>query len=379
MAQSTSPVSELVSFLGPRKNIGTVVLYSNGMTHPAQARDSLKRLGHENVFILTDGLVGFIEQCLKPVSLRDEPVPPITAEKIGVWRGYFSDPDAPPAVPPGRDQVPGKALPGLASTDWLASNLGGKGFVVIDVRSQNEYNGGHIPGALALNPESVRGNVKGLPSMLLPADILAAKFSLMGIEPSDTVVLVYSGDKLRDATLISMAMERLGHRSYVILDGGYDKWTAEKRPVDTRLPHVSKANYTVSPGPDTFTVDAQLVLNASQKGTIILDVRPADYFTGAKQDEARGGHIPGAVNRDFSMDLALPGSGSSLKPLNDLDAAYAALIPTRNHPVIVHCRTGHQASQTYFVLRHILGYTNVRWYDAGWTEWAANPDLPVEK
>ena len=105
---------------------------------------------------------------------------------------------------------PGAELPGLVSTEWLAARLGQPALKVIDVRDQKDYNGGHIPGALALNPESVRGNVAGLPSMLLPAEVLAAQFSLMGLEPSDTVVLVCSGDRLRDATLVGLAFERSG-------------------------------------------------------------------------------------------------------------------------------------------------------------------------
>ena len=65
------------------------------------------------------------------------------------------------------------------------------------------------------------------------------------------------------------------------------------------------------------------------------------------------------------------------KPVNELAGAYAKIIPTRETPVIVHCRTGHQASQTFFVLKRLLGYKNVYYYDAGWTEWAARQELPV--
>jgi rhodanese-related sulfurtransferase len=71
------------------KNQGDIVLYSNGMTHPAQARDSLQRSGFDNAYLLTDGLDGFIERCLTPVSLRGEPVPAPYAEEINAWRAFF--------------------------------------------------------------------------------------------------------------------------------------------------------------------------------------------------------------------------------------------------------------------------------------------------
>lgn len=369
---------ELPTALAAHKNRGLIVLYSNGMTHPAQARDSLARLGFSNVYLLTDGLEGFLNNCLKPVSLRTEPVPALLATKINAWRAFFlaTEPEENEATTSA--EITDLLLPGLAETDWLVDNLDNSKLKIIDLRAQPEYNGGHISGSFNLNIESLRGCVKGLPSSLLPVSMLAEHFSLMGIHPDDLLVLICT-EKLQDATLVGMACERLGHHRYVILHGGFPKWAFEKRSLNTLLPAVKPSIYPAPNRPDAFTIGAGAVLSSiGNSGGVILDVRPADYFSGEKQDEARAGHIPGAINRPYTEDIIKAEAVTRFKPREELAAVYAQLIPTKDTPIIVHCRTGHQASQTWFVLTRLLGYTNVKWYDAGWTEWAARPELPVE-
>ena len=125
---------------------------------------------------------------------------------------------------------------------------------------------------------------------------------------------------------------------------------------------------------DFQAVAAQL----GKSDIVIIDVRPADFYTGKKSDEARAGHILGAVSRPFTEDVIMSSDKVvSFKPADALAAAYSQIIPSKDAEVIVHCRTGHQTSQTFFVLKRLLGFTNVRWYDAGWTEWAARSEPPI--
>ena len=173
-------------------------------------------------------------------------------------------------------------------------------------------------------------------------------------------------------------MERLGHTSYRILNGGFAAWKSGGKTLISELPEVAPSSYP-APGTDSFSVDYRTVLEYSKSGGgIILDVRPADYYNGAKSDEARAGHIPGAINRPYSEDLVKVNEVPQFKPVGELAEAYARIIPSKDSTVIIHCRTGHQASQTFFILKRLLGYNNILWYDAGWSQWAAKKELPIE-
>jgi thiosulfate/3-mercaptopyruvate sulfurtransferase len=372
-------MADLHTTLAPYRNAGTIVLYSNGMTHPAQARDSLARAGFNNVFILTDGLIGFQQQCLKPVSLRSEPLSPSQAAAVNQWRAFFNGPQKQPVQVAASSVTETVTLPGaLVETGWLQDHLTSPNVKVIDLRAQPVYSTSHIPGSLALGTENFRTHVLGLGSMLSPVDLLARQVSLMGIDTKDLLVLVPT-DAIRDATLVGLALERIGHTGYAILNGGFEQWAANQRPVNADLPDVTLSQYPVRAGADRFTVTAATVLEAVRlKTAVIIDVRPVEYFQGVKSDEARAGHIPGALNRAYTEDIQKTGTVTTFKPTPDLTKAYTRLIPTVTTRVIVHCRTGHQASQTVFVLKHLLGYKNVQWYDGGWTEWAANKALPIE-
>ncbi|MDD5705801.1 MAG: rhodanese-like domain-containing protein [Kiritimatiellae bacterium] len=365
---------------------GLVVLYSNGTTHAAQAAQALQAAGWDNVRVLTDGILGFWRECLTPPSLSVTADPATAAAHSAAFaarRAFFLGeagaaaprtemPAAPAAVtalePAGPDAH-------LVDAAWLRAHLDDRGLTVLDVRAKStEYTSSHVPGAIYLNIENIRATLAGIPNTVLPGEALAREFGWLGLAADDTVV-VYS-DELRDATLAAVALERVGHRRYAVLHGGWAGWLAAKGATDNRLPKVAASTYAPRRTSDDFTATLDDVVKASKDGqTVILDVRPPAYYRGEKSDEARVGHIPGAVNREFMLDL-VPKS-ASWRDAETLRAAYRELGIAPETPVIVHCRTGHQASQSYFLLKYVLGVKSVRWFDGSWLAWSADASLPV--
>lgn len=295
-------------------------------------------------------------------------------------------PDAPAQVPQSKVEKPAfqrfatdpPALtqPTLVSTAWVAANAGK--IVLIDARDKAEgYVAGHLPGARHLPTKALRVESSGAPEELLPPEKLASVLGGLGID-ADTPVVAYGEEKMADPAHVLLAMLTVGHTRVAVMEGGIQAWKAEKRALSTEAPAV---------GAKTYVPRASLVRAAhlddvrrasASGGPMILDVRPAEAFRGeGKSTEARPGHIPGSINRPAPLDLAAPEAGLYFVPLEKLAADYAALGLKPSEPVILSCRTGHAAAQSYIALKYLLGYEDVRWYDGSWQEWAAHAELPA--
>jgi thiosulfate/3-mercaptopyruvate sulfurtransferase len=392
---------DLVLLLGPE---GTalldahagrdVVLVSNGMTHPAQAWVALREAGRTNVRILEEGLDGFVRRVLTPPSLKG----PTTAARAGADRPLFeavrarvlgtrpprttAAPAAPDATAPavGRwaTDPPRLERPTVVSTDWVAARLGR--IVLLDTREKAEdYALAHLVGAVWAPVAATRETRGGTADELLPPEALAAIFAAWGVS-NDTEVVAYGGDRLQDPTHLALSLIALGHARVAVMEGGFGAWAAEGRAATPEAPTPAQATYT--PRADAFDFLATLddVAAASRAGgdPPILDVRPQEAFEGEQGKEARGGRIPASLGRPYTEDVLAADGGAYWRPRPALRDAYAALGLAPDAPLIVSCRTGHQASQTWFTLRYLLGYRDVRWYDGSWKEWALHPELPAE-
>jgi thiosulfate/3-mercaptopyruvate sulfurtransferase len=162
-----------------------------------------------------------------------------------------------------------------------------------------------------------------------------------------------------------------------VLAGGRERWISEGHPVTADPSSVGEAEYPapkLASPPDRATWEEVLAaVDAPDK--VILDVRSPEEYEGKNVRAARGGHIPGAVNIEWTEATA---GDNVLKPVEELRRMFAARGVTPDKEIIAHCQLGMRASHAWFVLKHVLGYPRVRNYDGSWQEWGNRHDLPVE-
>ncbi len=272
----------------------------------------------------------------------------------------------------------------LVSTDWVAAHLNDDAVRIIE---SNEdpllYPSGHIPGAVEV--DWVKDLNDPLRRDYLDRAGFEALASRIGIAPDTTVV--FYGDKSNWwATYALWVFELFGHTKAKIMDGGRLKWTAEGREITRERPTVSPTAYT-APDRDDSQIRAfrDGVLQHIQAGGRLVDVRSPGEYSGEKlhmegypqEGAVRGGHIPGADNVPWSRAANEDGT---FKNAAELQAIYLDEIGLDSSaPTIAYCRIGERSSHTWFVLKNLLGFADVRNYDGSWTEWGNSVGLPIEK
>jgi thiosulfate/3-mercaptopyruvate sulfurtransferase len=176
-----------------------------------------------------------------------------------------------------------------------------------------------------------------------------------------------------------------GYDDIRLMNGGRKKWLEEDRPLRKDVPEYPKGNFKAA-GPDNsirvFLNYVRDSIESSQK--VLIDVRSPKEFTGEilappeypTEHAQRGGHIPGALNIPWSQAVSEDGTFKSAEELKKL---YESKGITSNREVITYCRIGERSSHTWFVLKYLLGYPDVKNYDGSWTEWGNMIDNPIEK
>jgi thiosulfate/3-mercaptopyruvate sulfurtransferase len=267
----------------------------------------------------------------------------------------------------------------LVDTEWVSQHLTDPHirFVEVDVDTQ-AYNESHIPGTVGWNwqtqlSDQVRRD-------LVSKKDLEQLLGNSGID-NNTIVILYGDNNNWFAAWAFWQLKIYGHQDVRIMNGGRKKWFAEAREVTNEVPVVPKKTYTATEPDHSLRAYVQDVSTSSSDSASLIDVRSADEYSGKllsppglPETCQRGGHVPGAFNIPWGKNVIEDGT---FKSFNDLRTLYEPLGITSNKNIVAYCRIGERSSLTWFVLKYLLGYTNVKNYDGSWTEWGNLVNAPV--
>lgn len=268
----------------------------------------------------------------------------------------------------------------LVSCDWVAAHAADSDVRLVEVDVDTEaYGEGHVEGALAWSwtaqlQDPLTRNV------LAQADF-EALMARSGIA-NDTHVVVYGDNNNWFAAYALWLLELYGHERCSLMDGGRVKWLGDSRPTTSAVPAITPTSYRATAARPGRRAYRDEVLGAIGGPVRLVDVRsPAEFAgtviapPGVSESAQRAGHIPGAVNVPWARAVNEDGT---FRGIDELRTLYAGAGITGDGDTIVYCRIGERSAHTWFVLTHLLGYTNVRHYDGSWTEYGSLIDVPIE-
>ncbi len=270
----------------------------------------------------------------------------------------------------------------LVEPDWVEQHLGDPKIKLVEVDvDTTAYESGHIPGAIDWSWQADLNDP-------VTRDIISKEgferlMHVSGISNDDTIVL-YGDNNNWFAAFAYWVCKIYGHKDVRLMNGGRKKWLAENRPLTKERPVVTPSTYRAQdPDLSIRAFREDILRRLKSPGLALVDVRSPQEFTGEilappglPETAQRGGHIPGAVNIPWSQAVREDGTFKSAEELAQL---YQSRGVTPDKEVIAYCRIGERSSHTWFVLRELLGYPNVKNYDGSWTEWGSMVGTPIEK
>ncbi|MDE1873171.1 MAG: sulfurtransferase [Thaumarchaeota archaeon] len=273
----------------------------------------------------------------------------------------------------------------LIDTETVAKNIGNSSIKIVEVDydPENAYRQGHIQNASLIwwkrdiNDPVTRD--------IIDKSQFEELMSRNGIT-SDSEVVLYGDFNNWFAAFVFWIFKYYGHEKLKIMNGGRKKWEMEKKPYTKEEPQIQKTKYVSKPpneGMRAYLFDVRRALDKTD--TVLVDVRSPKEFSGEitapaeypMEHAQRGGHIPGAHNIPWAT--AVNDTDGTFKAVDELKKNYEPKGVTPDKDVICYCRIGERSSHSWFVLKYLLGYPQVRNYDGSWTEWGNMIGNPIEK
>lgn len=270
----------------------------------------------------------------------------------------------------------------VVSTEWVAREGVAPTVRLVEVDvDTTAFDSGHIPGAIGWN---WRTDLQQHPARDIPTrQEWEALLSRSGIA-NDTRVILYGDNNNWFAAFAYWLFKLYGHENVQLMDGGRRKWADEGRPLTTEGSTYSAASYRArEPEQSLRALRDDVARSLQNANTALIDVRSPGEYSGEllapenlpQEGAQRGGHIPGAANVPWASAVTEDGT---FKPIEELRALYAGKGASADKTVVTYCRIGERSAHTWFVLRELLGYENVRNYDGSWTEWGSVIGAPIE-
>jgi thiosulfate/3-mercaptopyruvate sulfurtransferase len=283
-------------------------------------------------------------------------------------------------------------IPAVVSTAWLAARQDDPALRLADVRwylphlgkrGRDEYDRGHLPGAVFVDLETdlaaSHGRGPGRHPLPAPEEFRAA-MARAGVD-SETHVVAYDDSGGSIAARLWWLLRHFGHPRVSVLDGGITRWVAEGRPLTRDVPAPPPGAFVPRPVEGQVVEKDEVRRLSRDPRAAVLDARAPERYEGrAEPVDPRAGHVPGAISAPFAANLA-PGeaegaAGARFKAPAALRAQYAALGATPEREVVVYCGSGITACHDLLAL-HLAGIRHARLYEGSWSDWAADPALPV--
>ncbi len=273
--------------------------------------------------------------------------------------------------------------PFVVSADWLQQRLGTPGLSVIDGSwylpaqgrdARAEYQAGHIPGAVFFDHDKVVEPGSDLPHTLPSPGLFAQFASSMGVDEHDEIV-VYDGPGFFAAPRVWWMLRLMGAGKVRVLDGGFDRWKAEGRPVTAETTKIASCFFEIDCDPSRVVSFDEMRAIVAGGTAQIADARPAGRFAGTEPEPRpgmRGGHMPGAR----SVPASSLSRDGSLLPVEELRAALEGAGLDLSRPVVTSCGSGITAAVISLALASV-GHDDNRLYDGSWSEWGGRADTPV--
>jgi thiosulfate/3-mercaptopyruvate sulfurtransferase len=264
--------------------------------------------------------------------------------------------------------------PLLLEPEDLLPHLSDEDLLIIDQSKAETYLNAHIPGAVHLDFKDLQFGQKPTPGALPSLEQLSAVFSNLGLT-IDKHVVVSDDEGGGWAGRLIWVLDMIGHTRYSYLNGGIHAWLQGGLPTDQGEHAAIKSDYTVAELKNEFQLNKeQIIARLGADDFAVWDARSEKEYTGEKEISVRGGHIPGAVNYEWTRGMDSD-RGLRINNLEQFDALLNSMGLTKEKEIATHCQTHHRSGFTYLVGK-ILG-RNMKAYAGSWAEWGNDTSTPI--